>query len=44
MSHDQTSLGFSASKLGLLIDRMTQLLAAFADFAVLVEQAVHGAD
>src|SRR5271170_5131403 len=37
-------IGFLRQKFRLLINRMAQLLAAFADFAVLAEQAIHGAD
>src|SRR5208283_4702924 len=37
-------IGFLRQKFRLLINRMAQLLAAFPDFAVLTEQALHGAD
>jgi hypothetical protein len=41
MSQDQTSFGRSASS---PVDGMAELLAAFADFAVPTEDAVHRAD
>src|SRR6202162_6647261 len=37
-------IGPFRQKFWLPVSRMTQLLAEFADFAVLLEQAVHGAD
>ena len=37
-------IGFLRQKFRLLINRMAHLPAAFADFAVLTEQATHGAD
>ena len=37
-------VGTFGQKFGLLVDGMAQLLAAFADLAVLSEDAIHGAD
>ena len=44
MSQDQTWLGTFGQQFGLPVDGMAELLAAFADFAVLAEDAIHGAD
>ncbi len=37
-------VGLLRQKLGFLVSRMAQLLAAFADLAIVVQDPVHGAD